>query len=299
MKRKWRPVDVWGLAIVGAVFLAATVTLLILSAKFFAAEGVTYTVDIASTRDKVSWTTSLDPELKSYLLVDYTDGVACELPPDLNFRGVIMRGREIHGRVRDYRVFRDEYYIEFRNGEVRCVEDSRPWSVVAAQLDLYVPGPLRQYLVEQGVIDSCLNALRNAWHACVMVTRRRISPTLGREAVGAWVSGDRAPDVVATAVRYSLEELAARAPGGSVEVRIPPYGATQCVGGMHHTRGTPPNVVEADPDTWLRLVTGLVAWQEATTAGLVAASGMRADLAAWLPLIEPGDGPPLEPSPDA
>jgi hypothetical protein len=120
-----------------------------------------------------------------------------------------------------------------------------------------------------------------------MATRRRVSPIEGRAALAAWASGDRASDVIAMAVRFALEELSARAPGGSVEVRVPPYGAAQCVEGAHHTRGTPPNVVETDPDTWLRLVLGELDWDEATTSGRVSASGARADLAEWLPLFAP------------
>ena len=91
--------------------------------------------------------------------------------------------------------------------------------------------------------------------------------------------------MTATAVRFALEELTALAPGASVEVRVPPYGAAQCVEGAHHTRGTPPNVVETDPDTWLRLVLGDLTWGAATSTGLVSASGGRADLARWLPLF--------------
>jgi hypothetical protein len=128
-----------------------------------------------------------------------------------------------------------------------------------------------------------------------MATRRRVSPIEGRAALAEWAAGGRARDVVATAVRYTLEELGARAPGGTVEVRVPPFGAVQCVAGSHHTRGTPPNVVEADGETWLRLATGEVAWDEATAGGLVLASGSRASLAPWLPLF----GAALGPSGDA
>jgi hypothetical protein len=120
-----------------------------------------------------------------------------------------------------------------------------------------------------------------------MATRRRVPPIEGRAALAAWGSGDRAPEVTATAVRFALEELAAIAPGGSVEVRVPPYGAAQCIGGAHHTRGTPPNVVETDPETWLRLAVGDLDWDEATASGRVSASGGRADLAPWLPLFAP------------
>ena len=124
-----------------------------------------------------------------------------------------------------------------------------------------------------------------------MATRRRVSPNDGRAALAEWEAGGRAPAVVATAVRYTLEELGARAPGGTVEVRVPPYGAVQCVPGTQHTRGTPPNVVEADADTWLRLATGATAWDDATSGGAVSASGSRASLAPWLPLFETARGP--------
>jgi uncharacterized protein (TIGR03083 family) len=82
--------------------------------------------------------------------------------------------------------------------------------------------------------------------------------------------------------------LAAQHPGRSVEVRVPPYAAVQCaIGdpGPTHTRGTPPNVVETDPLTFLRLATGRTGWTEAVTSGTVYASGLRADLSAVLPLL--------------
>ncbi|MCV7735761.1 sterol carrier family protein [Micrococcus luteus] len=91
----------------------------------------------------------------------------------------------------------------------------------------------------------------------------------------------------ATAVRFALEELATRVPGNSVEVRVPPFGVAQCLPGPRHTRGTPPNVVEMDAVTWLSLATGLTTWEDATAAGGVRASGVRADLGAHLPLVRP------------
>lgn len=91
-------------------------------------------------------------------------------------------------------------------------------------------------------------------------------------------------NTLATAVRYSLEEVTARAPGNSVEVRVPPYGVTQCVEGPRHTRGTPPNVIECDAATWLAMVSGQLSWADAVQAGRVAASGLRADLSGLLPL---------------
>src|SRR5690242_6404566 len=79
--------------------------------------------------------------------------------------------------------------------------------------------------------------------------------------------------------------LATRAPGRSLELRIPPYAAVQCVAGPRHTRGTPPNVVETDPLTWIRLAAGRLDWREAVAGGAVWASGERADLTGWLPLF--------------
>ena len=122
--------------------------------------------------------------------------------------------------------------------------------------------------------------------------RRRTDPAAGTAAVRAWRSEREAAPraAVATAVRWTLEVLAERAPGSSVEVRVPPFAAVQCVPGPRHTRGTPANVVETDAQTWLALATGDVAWGEAVADGRVAASGERADLAGWLPLTEPGLG---------
>ncbi|MDO0913690.1 sterol carrier family protein [Streptomyces sp. DT2A-34] len=90
---------------------------------------------------------------------------------------------------------------------------------------------------------------------------------------------------LAACTRLLADALAARAPGGSTEVRIPPYAVVQCVEGPRHTRGTPPNVVETDPLTWIRLATGRVAWQEAVAEAKVSASGERADLGGLLPLL--------------
>jgi hypothetical protein len=94
-----------------------------------------------------------------------------------------------------------------------------------------------------------------------------------------------APDVLRDATRALLAALVAQAPGRSVEVRVPPYGAVQCVAGPRHTRGTPPNVIETDPLTWLRLATGKLAWSDAVRSGAVTASGIRADISGLLPLV--------------
>lgn len=90
---------------------------------------------------------------------------------------------------------------------------------------------------------------------------------------------------LAAATRLLADALAAKAPGGSVEVRVPPYAVVQCVEGPRHTRGTPPNVVETTPLTWIRLATGRADWREAVESAEVTAGGERADLAPHLPLL--------------
>ena len=118
--------------------------------------------------------------------------------------------------------------------------------------------------------------------------RRRTNPEAGRAAVAsclAYPDGPAADPQFATAVRYLLEELAERAPGNSVEVRVPSLGAIQCIEGPRHTRGTPPNVVEMSPETWFALATGSIQWDAALAEAKVLASGVRADLAGVLPLL--------------
>ncbi|WP_405830893.1 MULTISPECIES: sterol carrier family protein [unclassified Streptomyces] len=90
---------------------------------------------------------------------------------------------------------------------------------------------------------------------------------------------------LAACTRLLADALAVKAPGGSVEVRVPPFAVVQCVGGPRHTRGTPPNVVETDPLTWIRLATGRTGWAEELDGARVLASGERADLSALLPLM--------------
>ncbi|TJZ42290.1 maleylpyruvate isomerase family mycothiol-dependent enzyme [Streptomyces piniterrae] len=102
-------------------------------------------------------------------------------------------------------------------------------------------------------------------------------------ATGVEIAYDR--QALATATRLLADALAVKAPGGSVEVRVPPFAVVQCVEGPRHTRGTPPNVVETDPLTWLRLATGRTAWGEALEAAAVSASGERADIGTYLPVL--------------
>ena len=105
--------------------------------------------------------------------------------------------------------------------------------------------------------------------------------------VRAWLAGEAEQPpraVVGAAVKTSARWLAQHVPGRSVEVRVPPHVAVQCIEGPRHTRGTPPNVIETDAATWLRLATGATTWAQAIGDGKVTASGNRADLSRYLPL---------------
>jgi hypothetical protein len=93
----------------------------------------------------------------------------------------------------------------------------------------------------------------------------------------------RDPKVLAE-VKETLALLTERAPGRAIEVRIPPYAAVQCGEGPTHTRGTPPNTVEMDAQTWLALANGEKSWADTMSEGLISASGIRADLTQLLPL---------------
>lgn len=85
-------------------------------------------------------------------------------------------------------------------------------------------------------------------------------------------------------VKHFLAVLEERAPGRSVEVRVPPHAAVQVIEGVRHTRGTPPAVIETDAATWIALATGTLAWPDAVDSGGVRASGERTDLSSYLPL---------------
>ena len=115
--------------------------------------------------------------------------------------------------------------------------------------------------------------LREADPAAVSAARTRLA------------SGEATRDDVRLLVKHALAVLQRRAPGGAVEVRVPPYSAVQVIGGTTHKRGTPPAVVETDADTWLALAFGDLSWSEAVARGSVVASGERSDLSEHLPLI--------------
>ena len=126
-----------------------------------------------------------------------------------------------------------------------------------------------------------------------MAARRSADPEKTRAAVSAvveWLRDNGKPEPgraeLGEAVRLTARTLAAIAPGASVEVRVPPFVAVQCISGPEHRRGNPPNVVEADPRTWLLLATGLLNVADAVAAGAVQLSGSRAsEIGQWLPLV--------------
>jgi len=118
--------------------------------------------------------------------------------------------------------------------------------------------------------------------------KRRIKPIDGIAAVRA-VLADSSKRVNSdsefkTAVRYLLEELSVLRPGRSVEVRVPPLGAVQCIEGLTHRRGTPPNTVELGAGEWFALAVGEVSWSELVASGKILASGTRADISDALPI---------------
>ncbi|CAM2889195.1 hypothetical protein BST27_08565 [Mycobacterium intermedium] len=124
-------------------------------------------------------------------------------------------------------------------------------------------------------------------------SRNKADPAQVRQvvlAIADWLRDDTLPPPdradLGAAVRLTARTLAELAPGSSVEVRVPPFVAVQCVSGPRHTRGTPPNVVETDPRTWLLLATGLVGLEGAVTSGALTLSGLRArEIDHWLPLV--------------
>lgn len=113
---------------------------------------------------------------------------------------------------------------------------------------------------------------------------RPADPAEARAALARFRSGDAVKDDLRLLTKHYLALLEATAPGKSVEVRVPPFAAIQCVEGVRHTRGTPPAVIEADAATWIALAAGDLAWADALDAGRVDASGERTDLSPYFPL---------------
>lgn len=106
-----------------------------------------------------------------------------------------------------------------------------------------------------------------------------VSAALGRYRTG---TAERADLRLLT--KHYLARLVARAPGHAVEVRVPPYGAVQCIQGPRHTRGTPGAVIEMPADAWIDVASGAMTWADARAAGRIRASGERTDLSELLPL---------------
>ncbi|AND17718.1 hypothetical protein C5C18_12740 [Rathayibacter tritici] len=121
------------------------------------------------------------------------------------------------------------------------------------------------------------------------MAKGRIDEASGQSAVRAALAGAADRTTTATAVRFLLQIIETNVPGRSVEVRVPPFGAAQCVEGPGHSRGTPPNVIEMDAATWLPLATGSLPWGEGLASGRIHASGVRADLAPFLPILRVDD----------
>jgi hypothetical protein len=143
------------------------------------------------------------------------------------------------------------------------------------------PGKLGQALLAQlELVDPALLA-QLAWDDETELLPRLVTLVLVIDAAG----GRPIRPALAAAVRGVANLLPERYPGRSVEVRVPPFAAVQCIEGPRHTRGTPPNVIETDPLTFLRLATGRLAWTTAVADGSVRASGNRADLSGQLPLL--------------
>ena len=113
---------------------------------------------------------------------------------------------------------------------------------------------------------------------------RRASDAEVGAALARTSAGTPTRDDLRLLTKHFLAVLEHRAPGHSVEVRVPPYAAVQVIPGVRHTRGTPPAVVETDAATWIALATGELGWSEAEATAQVSASGERADLAPYLPL---------------
>ncbi|GAB7109446.1 maleylpyruvate isomerase family mycothiol-dependent enzyme [Streptomyces phaeofaciens JCM 4814] len=157
-------------------------------------------------------------------------------------------------------------------------------------LDAYLAGIERSLpeLLDAHPAGRLLQTNAGALPLADYLVTRTVELTVHTDDLNAAVPGLDVPfdrQALAAATRLLADALAAKAPGSATEVRVPPYAVVQCVEGPRHTRGTPPNVVETDPLTWLRLATGRLTWGEARAEAKVSASGERADLGALLPLM--------------
>jgi hypothetical protein len=117
--------------------------------------------------------------------------------------------------------------------------------------------------------------------------RRKIAKPDGEVAIQAYLEGLASDEQLAIAVRFLLEELGSNHPGNSVEVRVPPLGAVQCIEGPSHSRGTPANVVELDPESFVELALGRTTFEELASKAKLSASGNRSDLTGLFPIFKP------------
>ncbi|MFJ4770519.1 sterol carrier family protein [Streptomyces uncialis] len=138
-------------------------------------------------------------------------------------------------------------------------------------------------VTDERLIPTRLGAMRLADLLVTQVVELVVRTDDLNDATGLGVPFDRQAQAITT--RFLADALAVKAPGGAVEVRVPPFAVVQCGAGPRHTRGTPPNVVETDPLTWTRLATGRTDWATEVGAGRVTASGDRANLTPALPVL--------------
>lgn len=130
-----------------------------------------------------------------------------------------------------------------------------------------------------------LRANRGTDTGPVPVRLRPADPVLVEAALSRFRDGAADNADLRLLTKHLLALLVAKAPGGAVEVRVPPFAVAQCVEGTRHTRGTPPAVVEMDATTWISVATGALPWRDAEGAGRLTASGERSDLSPLLPLL--------------
>jgi len=173
----------------------------------------------------------------------------------------------------------DELDRETQEEAARAADGAARIDEAAAQLEPVLESAVRPDLL----IPHRFGAMRMLDFTVTRLVELVVHSDDLARATGSRITLDR--QALAATVRLLTDALAAKAPGGSVEVRVPPFAVTQCVEGPRHTRGTPPNVVETDPLTWVRLATGRLDWASARAAGAVSASGERADLSGQLPVL--------------
>lgn len=197
-------------------------------------------------------------------------------------------------RSRERRLSLAEYLSTYADGAAAISDrttsrGSVGWPQVLAEVDL-LAASAHEALIDPDLAGAAVVLARRGpirWSD--FVTTRCIELAVHTDDLSRSVPKSEGPPLRApclkVAVRALTTVLAERAPGHSVEVRVPPYAAVQAVSGPRHTRGTPGAVIEMAPITMLRLATGREGWQDAMAGGSIQASGERADLSPWLPLL--------------